>query len=213
MKIKLLSLLIILALTAAGAYFFLLKNDNSLVPTAVTKNAKLVDGNKASDSKNLDTINSSIGENGKSQTFQDAALAKAKQSIEGQTSGQAKKIDAAGTFFGFYINNQLFRPDYCKANGTDISKFVKIWEEKHMKEYSKTLEIFQAGDVNIKDLINTLERPSVLKLAKDMQAQASQYDVNLNDICQAFVINTDEVVANMHISKVMPLVQATLMLE
>ena len=127
-----------------------------------------------------------------------------------ETDPDKRATKAADMFMGFYNMTTRAFSEYCGEYNVDLQPFVSAFKARHVKEHQKAISIrkstpeFEYGQYSV---IRTQLRGMAEQQMKDI---ASVNKTTIAGACELMASNADYLSAEMHISKLQPLVYAEL---
>lgn len=131
---------------------------------------------------------------------------RAQNRLESDIEPNQKLKSAVSMFMGFYFINTRGRPAFCSEQGVDISSFVMAFEQEHASELTKVRSVLSKASFTEEQLYNVIKPQMRKQVIQDMNDLASMSKIGLTEACQLLADNGDATAADMHISKIQPLV-------
>jgi len=132
------------------------------------------------------------------------ALARSEQRLAAESDLAKRGRVAADTFWGFYFVNTRMRREFCSEQGVDVTAFVSAFERAHMNELAKARSLYARSGMDETLLYEGL-RPTARKvIEQDMHDIAAAQGLSLSQACEALASAAEELVPEMHLSKMQP---------
>jgi hypothetical protein len=118
---------------------------------------------------------------------------------------------AADNFFGFYFANTRARKLFCDQQGIDISNYVNIFADKHIDQYIKARSIYEKSKADEERVWEEIKDAAMQKMPDAMQKMADHFGITIEQACQLYAENAEDLANRMHYSNSFPDAYLTLM--